>query len=384
MRRVRLGLSVSGVLLVACAKGGAGAGEGGPPKPVPVQTARAERREVPLTRDGLGSVTAYYTVTVHSRVDGELMKVAFTEGQAVKKGDLLAQIDPRPFQIQKELAEAALAKDEAQLVDDKLNFARYQDLRRQSLVAQQQVDDQKALVDQAAAAVKSDQANVDSAKLQLTYARITSPINGLTGVRQIDPGNIVHASDANGLVVVAQLDPIAVLFTLPEDDLPQIAAQMVAHKLTAEAFTRDGLVDLGRGEVTLVDNQINQTTGTIRLKAIFSNSKHSLWPNQFVKVRLLVSTRKDALVIPSVAVQRGPSGAYVYLVKADQTVEARPLTLGPSQADLVIVESGLAAGDRVVVDGQYKLHQGSLVGPRESQRPGALGGAEDGGLGGAR
>ncbi len=258
---------------LACHRGGGtpdGGGDGGA-HPVPVLTTKVEKRDMPIRLDGLGSVTAYYTVTIHSRVDGELMKVGFIEGQDVKKGDLLAQIDPRPYQIAKEQAEAQLARDKASLVDDKLNLDRDIDLRKQALVAQQVVDDQQALVGQLEGTVKADQAAIDSAQLNLVYSRITSPIDGLTGVRQIDPGNIIHAADTNGLVVITALDPIAVLFTLPEDDLPAISEQMENHKLTADAFTRDGRTNLGTGEVALVDNQINQTTATLRLKAIFPN-----------------------------------------------------------------------------------------------------------------
>jgi multidrug efflux system membrane fusion protein len=377
-------------LQLAChAHGGAadGGGDGGA-HPVPVLTSRVEKRDMPIRLEGLGTVAAYYTVTIHSRVDGELMKVAFLEGQQVKKGDLLAQIDPRPFQIAKEQAEAQLARDKASLVDDKLNLDRDADLRKQALVSQQVVDDQQALVGQFEGSVKADQAAVDSANLNLVYSRIVSPIDGLTGVRLIDPGNIIHAADTNGLVVITALDPIAVLFTLPEDDLPAISEQMENHKLTADAFTRDGRVNLGTGEVALVDNQINQTTGTLRIKAIFPNPHRALWPNQFVKTSLLLDTRKNALVIPTVAVQRGQQGTFVYRVKSDSTVEARPLTLGPSHDDLTVAESGLNEGDVVVVDGQYKLHVGSLVTARDvtDRKDGASdgGGSVGGAFGGAQ
>src|SRR5581483_865385 len=355
----------------------------GGPQPIPVLTSRAQRRDVPIRLDGLGTVAAYYTVTIHSRVDGELMKVAFTEGQEVKKGDLLAQIDPRPFQIAKEQAEAQLARDKAALVDDKLNLERDQELRKQSLVAQQVVDDQQALVGQAEGSVASDQAAIDAAKLNLLYAHITSPIDGLTGVRLIDPGNIVHAADVGGLVVITSLDPIAVFFTLPEDDLPEISEEMGKHKLSADAFTRDGRVNLGTGEVALVDNQINQSTGTLRIKAIFPNPRRALWPNQFVKASLLLMTRKDALVVPAVAVQRGPQGPFVYRVKSDSTVEARACTLSNTQNDLTIVERGLEEGDVVVVDGQYKLHAGSLVAARDANDKAGTGADGGGAVGGA-
>lgn len=360
-----------------CPKPMAGPAADAGARATPVVLARVEKRDMPVTLDGLGSVTAYYTVTVRSRVDGELVKVAFTEGQAVKKGDLLMQIDPRPYQIQLQQAQAALAKDKATLVDAQLTLGRDVDLRAQNLVAQQQVDDQQAQVGQVQAALAGDQAQIDNAKLQLVYARITSPIDGITGIRQVDPGNIVHATDANGLVVITQLDPIAVLITLPEDDLPALAEQMAKHKLTADAFTRDGSIGLGTGEVALVDNQINQATGTLKLKAIFRNPRHTLWPNQFVKAKVLLNTRVGALVVPAVAVQRGPSGPFVYRVRPDSTVEAATVVLGPQQGDLQIIESGLAPGEPVVVDGQYKLHPGSLVDTRAgTERHG------DGGAGG--
>jgi len=377
----KLGLWGALASVPACHRGGGSSDGGvdGGAHPVPVLTTKVAKRDMPIRLDGLGSVTAYYTVTIHSRVDGELMKVGFIEGQQVNKGDLLAQIDPRPYQIAKEQAEAQLARDKASLVDDKLNLDRDIDLRKQALVAQQVVDDQQALVGQLEGTVKADQAAIDSAQLNLVYARITSPIDGLTGVRQIDPGNIIHATDTTGLVVITALDPIAVLFTLPEDDLPAISEQMENHKLTADAFTRDGRINLGTGEVALVDNQINQTTGTIRIKAIFPNPHRALWPNQFVKTSLLLTTRKGALVIPTVAIQRGPQGTFVYRVKSDSTVEARSCTSGNSHDDQTIIESGLVEGDQVVVDGQYKLHVGSLVASRDiADQKGAIAGSDAG------
>jgi multidrug efflux system membrane fusion protein len=328
---------------------------------VPVMVARVERRDFPIYLDGLGTVAAFYTVTLHSRVDGELMQVGFQEGQAVHKGDLLAQIDPRPYQIQLHQAEANLARDKAQLRDNQVNYDRYVELRKQDLIAQQQVDDQQAQMGQSEGAVKADDAAVENAKLQIVYSRITSPIDGVTGVRQVDPGNIVHAADTNGIVVITQLDPIAVFVTLPEDDLAEITRQMALGPLSARAFSRDDSIDYGNGQVALIDNQINQATGTLRLKVIFPNPNHLLWPNQFVKVRVLLNTRKDAIVVTSSVIQRGPQGAFAYVVKPDQTVEARPVKVGPVQGDQTLIEDGLQPGDLVVTDGQYKLRPGSRV-----------------------
>jgi len=289
------------------------------------------------------------------------MRVDFEEGRAVHKGDLLAQIDPRPYEIQLHQAEANLARDKALLQDNKLNYERYVDLRKQDLIAQQQVDDQLAQVGQYEGTVKGDEAAVENARLQMVYSRITSPIDGVTGVRQVDPGNIVHATDTGGIVVITQLDPIAVFVTLPEDDLAQIAKQMAQGPVTARAFSRDGTVDYGGGTVALIDNQINPATGTLRLKAIFPNPQHLLWPNQFVKVRVMLDVRKDVIALASSVIQRGPQGSFVYVIKGDQTVEARPIKPGPSQGDETLVESGLVPGDLVVAEGQYKLRPGSKV-----------------------
>jgi multidrug efflux system membrane fusion protein len=338
---------------------GGPSGSGGAAVPVVVTT--VEARDFPLYLDGLGTAAAYYNVTLRSRVDGELVKVDFEEGRAVHKGDLLAQIDPRPYEIQLHQAEANLARDKALLQDNKLNYDRYVDLRKQDLIAQQQVDDQLAQVGQYDGTVKGDEAAVANAKLQLVYSHITSPIDGVTGVRLVDPGNIVHATDTNGIVVITQLDPIAVFVTLPEDDLAPIAKQMSQGSVTVQAFSRDGTVDYGIGKVELIDNQINQATGTLRLKAIFPNPQHLLWPNQFVKVRVMLGVRKDVIVVMTSVIQRGPQGAFVYLVKPDDTVEVRPIKVGPSQGDETVVESGLASGDLIVAEGQYKLRPGSRV-----------------------
>jgi multidrug efflux system membrane fusion protein len=349
----------------AAAAGAAAAASAMQNRVVPVLTADVVQRDVPVWREGLGSVSAFYTVTVKTQVDGRIDRVAFTEGQHVKKGDLLVQIDPRPFAIQLASAQAALAKDAANAKNARLNAERYKTLSQQNLIAVQQYTDQQSSVDQLAAQVQADQTMVDSARLNLDYARITSPIGGVTGVRLVDPGNVVHATDATGLVVVAQLDPIAVLFTLPEDDLPTIAAaRKNGPPLVVDAFSRDGDKPLGQGKLAVIDNEINQATATIRLKAIFDNPQSALWPNQFVKARLTLSTRKDAITVPAAVVQHGPSGTFAYVVGADSTAQMRPIALDTIQGDLAIVKSGLSIGEQVVLEGQSQLRPGAKVSPR--------------------
>ncbi len=332
---------------------------------VPVLTAEVTQRDVPVWREGLGSVSAFYTVTVKTQVDGRIDRVAFTEGQHVKKGDLLLQIDPRPFAIQLASAQAALAKDVANEKNARVNADRYKTLSQQNLISVQQYTDQQASVDQLDAQVQSDQAQIATARLNLDYAHITSPIDGVTGVRLVDPGNVVHATDTTGLVVVAQLDPIAVFFTLPEDDLPAIAAaRQGGPPLLVDAFSRDGDKPLGQGKLSVIDNEINQATATIRLKAIFDNPQSALWPNQFVKARLTLSTRKGALTVPAAVVQHGPNGTFAYVVNASSAVDMRPVVVDAIQGDVAIIKSGLSVGEQVVVDGQSQLRPGAKVSPR--------------------
>ena len=331
---------------------------------VPVTAETVTRADVPIYLDGLGNVTAFKTVTVHTQVDGRLDKVLFKEGQTVHAGDVIAQIDPRPFEIQLKQGEGALARDSAQLRDNQTNLTRYVSLRDQKLVAQQQVDDQNAAVGQFEGNVRVDEAQIATAKLNLDYSHITSPIDGVTGVRQIDPGNLVHAADAGGIVIITQIEPIAVLFTLPQDELHKVALEMAKGPLTVEAWSRDGLTKLGEGDLGLIDNQINQATASMRLKAIFKNPKRVLWPNQFVKARLLLRTQKDAVVVPSLAVQRGPKGLFVYVVAADQTVSDKAVQVESVQGDLSLIKSGLEPGQLVVVDGQNQLRPGSKVATR--------------------
>jgi multidrug efflux system membrane fusion protein len=327
----------------------------------PVLTSRVEQRDVPIWLDGLGNVAAFYTVTVKTQVDGRIDRVLFIEGQKVKKGDVLIQIDPRPFAIQLESAQAALVRDQAQLKNGQLNLDRYKTLSDQNLIAVQQYTDQKATVDQLNGQILADQAGIDSAKLNLDYARITSPIDGVAGLRQVDPGNVVHATDTTGLVVVTQLDPIAVFFTLPEDDLVQIEQAMAEKKLSVEARSRDGDKLLGQGTLAVIDNEINQATATLRLKAIFPNPDNVLWPNQFVKARLKLKTIPKALIVPAAVVQHGPQGTFAYVVAQNQTAEMRPITVDTLQGDNAVIANGLQVGEEVVAEGQAQLRPGAKV-----------------------
>jgi membrane fusion protein, multidrug efflux system len=339
----------------------AGAAQG---RAVPVLVAAASRRDVPLYLEGLGNVTAYRTVTVRTQVDGRLEAVLFKDGQLVRQGQVLAQIDPRPFQAQLHQAEGALARDEAQLRNAQANVARDKDLVAQKLIPQQQVDADAATVGQLEGSVRMDRAAVETAHLNLDYARIVSPLEGVTGIRFVDAGNVVHPSDANGIVVVTQLDPVAVIFTQPQDQVSAVSEQLARGPLQVEAYSRDGSTLLGTGELAAIDNQINASTATVRLKAILPNPRRALWPNQFVNARLRLETRKGALVMPSTAVQRGPNGAFVYVVGPDDTVSQRPVTVEITQGDLALVANGVAEGDRVVVEGQNQLRPGAKVAPR--------------------
>jgi multidrug efflux system membrane fusion protein len=330
---------------------------------VPVVVTKARTGDLPIYIDGLGTVTAFNTVTVRTRVDGELVKVAFTEGQTVKSGDLLAEIDPRPFQVQLAQAEGQLARDQALLQNAKLDLNRYQEARE--AIPRQQIDTAAANVAQFEAATKVDQSQVDNAKLQLTYSRITSPLDGVIGLRFVDQGNTVHASDASGLAVITQLEPIAVQFSIPQDQLPEVLHAMQRNELAAEAYDRDFKRELARGKLEAVDNQINPATGTVRLKAVFANKERTLFPNQFVNVRLLVDTRKGVVLAPIAAVQRSPRSTFVYVVKSDDTVEVRPVTLGPNERDTVVIAEGLKEGETVVTDGVDKLQAGTKVTVRD-------------------
>jgi multidrug efflux system membrane fusion protein len=340
---------------------------GGAPPAIPVSVFTAEQRDMPVYLTGLGSVTAFNTVNIKSRVDGELVQVVFKEGETVKKGDLLAVIDPRPFQVQLSQAEAQLFKDQASLRDAQLNYERFKGLLQDSgAMSQQQVDTQKATVDQLQGAVRSDQSAVDNAKLQLTYCHIVAPVNGRIGLRLVDIGNMVHAADTNPMIVITQLQPIAVVFTLPEDNLQAVAQRMRQGQLPVDAYSRDDQTKLASGNLETIDNQIDQTTGTARLKAIFPNADNALWPNQFVNARMLLDTKKNAIIIPAAAIQRGPQGTFVFAVKPDKTVEVRNVQVAITQNNRSAIASGIAAGDVVVTDGQDKLQAGSKVEPRSA------------------
>jgi multidrug efflux system membrane fusion protein len=334
---------------------------------VAVDTADVKRADVPVYLDGLGTIQAFNTVTVTARVDGELQKIAFEEGKTVNKGELLAQIDPRPFQAALGQALAAKAKDEAQLQSAKADLERYLTLAPENLASKQTLDSQRAAVAGLEAQIKGDQASIDNAQTQLQYTSITSPIQGRTGIRRVDVGNNVHASDTSGIVVVTQLQPISLIFTLPEDALGVIGSALSAGPVTVAAMSRDGSTELDRGTVTLVDNQIDQTTGTIRIKAVFPNTQNKLWPGQYVDARVLVRTDRSALTIPTAAVQRGPNGMFTYVVKPDATVEARPLKVGEESGSVYVVQEGINDGERVVTSNQYRLQPGARVAGRSAQ-----------------
>ncbi|HVO97083.1 MAG TPA: MdtA/MuxA family multidrug efflux RND transporter periplasmic adaptor subunit [Bryobacteraceae bacterium] len=330
-------------------------------RPVPVIAALSRQGDMPVYLNGLGNVTAFNTVTVRSRVDGQIMKVAFTEGQLVKEGDLLIEIDPRPFQVQLAQAEAQKARDTALLQNALLDRERYKVLYTQEAIPKQQLDTQLATVAQIEATIKSDQAAIDNAKLQLVYCHITSPLTGRIGLRLVDQGNIVHATDTTGLVVITQLQPIAVLFNIAEDSLPAVRKKMQGGSLRVDAYDRDLKARLAQGKLLTIDNQIDQSTGTVRFKAQFENEDNSLFPNQFINARLLLDMRHNAVIIPNAAIQRSPQSAFVYVVKPDNTAEVRRIVTTLAEGDEAAVDSGLEPGEAVVIDGVDKLQQGTKV-----------------------
>ncbi|EIM25672.1 efflux RND transporter periplasmic adaptor subunit [Microvirga lotononidis] len=331
------------------------------PAPVPVQAASVEESDIPIYMTGLGSVQALNTVTVRSRVDGQIDKIAFQEGQMVKEGDLLLQIDPRPFQAALDQAVAKKAQDEAQLVSAKADLERTRQLITRDFASKQQLDVQQANVNSLNAQIQADQGAIDNATTQLSYTTIRAPLTGRTGLRQVDQGNIVHASDTNGIVQIAQIEPIAVIFTAPEAELSGILKAQGQGPLKVWALTSSGKTPLAEGELTLVNNQVDSATGTVRLKAQFANKDHSLWPGMSVDARLLVRTLKGVAAVPNTAVQRGPQGLFAYVVKTDNTVEMRPIKVGVITADKAVIESGVSVGERVVTAGHYRLQPGASV-----------------------
>ncbi|MDD2540591.1 MAG: MdtA/MuxA family multidrug efflux RND transporter periplasmic adaptor subunit [Desulfuromonadaceae bacterium] len=349
-------------------------GKKGPSLPTPVFVAHVRKGDMNLYLTGLGSVTPLNNVMVRSRVDGQLMTVHFREGQNVAKGSLLAVIDPRPFQVQLTQAEGQMARDREQLNNARLDLERYRTLWKQDSIPRQQLDTQEALVRQNESAVKIDQGQIDGAKLQLAYSRVTAPITGRTGLRLVDPGNMVHAADTGGLLTITQVQPIAVVFPIPEDSLPQVLHKMKGGRLAVDAFDREMKQNLAAGKLVTVDNQIDPTTGTVKLKAVFANLNNELFPNQFVNARLLLDVKKDVLIVPSAAIQRSPQGAFVFVVKPDRTVAMRPVVTGISQGAETSIAEGLEGGEQVVVDGAERLRDGSKVEAKEREKIGKAGG----------
>jgi len=366
LREPRLLAAAAGLIVIALlAWYGIGAWLKAPrvvkPTPVAVDVATVERADVPVYEEGLGTVQAFYTVTITARVDGQIEKVAFKEGQHVKKGDLLVQIDPRPYQAALGVAVAARDKDKALLANARVDMERYEQLAPEDLASKQTVDTQRALIAQLTAQVKGDEAAVDNARTQLEYTAIRSPIDGRTGIRRVDPGNIVHATDTGGMVVVTQLQPIAVMTSLPEETFGELNAALKRGPVAATALSRDDKDVLDTGTVELIDNQIDQTTGTIRVKSVMPNPQQRLWPGQFVNVRLQTEIRQQVLTIPATALERGPEGTFTYVVQPDSTVAAAPITVGEQTGDIVVVEKGVSAGQQVVTSNQYRLQPGTLV-----------------------
>lgn len=372
--------------------GAQGAGKGKGPgqgaqsnRPLPVVADDAKSGEMEVYLNALGSVAALNSVTVRPRVDGQLMRIAFKEGQKVRAGDVLAEIDPRPFQVQLTQAEGQMAKDQALVKNARLDVDRYAQLFAQDSIARQQLDTQRALVSQYEGTIKADQGAIDNAKLQLTYARVTAPIPGRLGLRQVDAGNIVHAGDTNGIVVITQVQPISVIFTLPEDSLTRVVKRMrEGTKLPVDVYDREQKVKLASGVLQSIDNQIDATTGTVKLKAQFANEQESLFPNQFVNARMLIDTLPNAILIPSAAVQRGSLGTFVYVVKEDSSVAVRPVVLGPAKGEITSIASGLQAGEKVVVDGADKLREGGKVELISRDTQNGAGGGRKGGPGGGQ
>ena len=338
-----------------------------PPSAVPVTVSEAARRDVPIFLSGLGTVQAFNTIAIHSQIDGKLQSVNFVEGQEVHRGDTLAVIDPRALQAALDQAVAKKAQDQAQLIAAQKDLDRFKTLVAKSVETQQNVDRQQGTVDQLKASIQADQAAIENAQTQLSYATITAPIDGRVGFRQVDAGNIIHANDPNPLTVLTQIRPSVATFTLPQKDLADVREAMLRGSVPVLAFDQDNKRELAQGALLLIDNQIDQTTSTIRLKARFANDDNRLWPGEFVRVRIQVDTQKDAVTIPPVALQRGPQGFYAWVIKPDNTAEQRPIEATPIDNDVAIVTKGLSAGERVVVNGQYRLQAGSRVEAKAAQ-----------------
>ena len=328
---------------------------------VPVVAGSVASHDVPIYLRGVGTVIAYNTVIVRSQIQGQITQINFKEGQTVHVGDLLAQIDPRPYQAQLDQATATRERDQAQLTNANANLGRYTTLGKQGWATPQLVETQNAQVGQLQAAIKADEAVIEAAQTQLSYTRLTSPIDGVTGIRQVDIGNIIHPTDPNGLVVVTQLEPISVIFTLPQTALPKIQQALAKGPLTVEAYSQDNTIKLDEGKLDFIDNEILQTTGSVRLKAEFPNTAHRLWPGELINAWLLLDIRHNGLTVSASAVQQGPQGAYVYVINSDKTVALRPVTVAQVSGGQALIDSGLSANEQVVVDGQYKLQPGTKV-----------------------
>lgn len=351
---------IAGVALWKFTVGGGDAAKRASPA-IPVTAIQVAARDFPLYLSGIGTVQAFNSVTVRARIDGELTAVTFHEGEDVKKGDLLARIDARAYQAALHNAEATLAKDQAALENAKLDLVRYRDTAAKGYTSQQRLDTQVSTVNTLSAAVQGDQASVENARVQLSYTAITAPIDGRTGIRVLDQGNLVRANDASGLVVITQVQPISAIFPLPQDALPTVLAAQDKGEVAVTAFSRDGETEFDQGKLALIDNQIDPATGTVRLKATFPNAHRRLWPGEFINVRLLTGVARGGVAVPAQVVQRGTDGPYAYVIKGDSTVEVRPLTVGQQEAGEILVTKGLKAGERVVLDGQLRLQPGAKV-----------------------
>jgi membrane fusion protein, multidrug efflux system len=368
IQKVGLALLICGAL-AGCSRGQKNAKASGPPPAVPVGVATVRQRDFPVYLTGLGSVLAFNTVALKTRIDGQITEVNFQEGQDVKVGQLLIQIDPKPYDVALATAQANLQRDEAQLNYAQVQFERQKALYAGGVIAKQDLDTQEASLGQYQGTIAADKAAIDNAKLNLFYTRITSPINGRIGLRMVDIGNYVQASATTPMVIITQLHPIAIDFTLPEDQLQSVRQKMKDGTLQVDVYSRDDQTKLSTGKLLTIDNQIDQTTGTAKLKAVFENPDNNLWPNQFVNVHLLLETKKDAVTMPVAAVQRGPQGTFTYLVDSNNTVQMRPIQLALTQGNTAVIASGLQAGDRVVTDGQEKLQAGSRGTPQAPASP---------------